>query len=119
MCAVSACVPPTLRKFAQGAGETLEATTAVVKPVHRSSGDALLDFLAEAEEGEAQELDDPATGVRLQVRAGRVYHAASGRICRRYTALGEAALGSDGQGLACEGTHGYWVRARLLAPVLP
>ena len=119
MCAVSACVPPTLRELAQGAGGAVEAATLVVNPSHRSSGDALLDFLAEAGEGEARELDDPATGVRLQVRAGRVYHAASGRLCRRYTAVSEATFGNDGRGLACEGTNGYWARARLLAPVLP
>ena len=119
MWTVSACVPPTLRELAQGAGATLEATTAIVNPVHRSSGDALIDFLAEAEEGEARELDDPVTGARLQVRAGRVYHAASGRLCRRYTAVSEATPGNGGRGLACEGTNGYWARARLLAPVLP
>ena len=119
MCSVSACAPPTLRELTQGAGGAVEAVASVMRPSQRSSGDALLDFLAGAEEGEARELEDSATGTRLRVTAGRAYHAASGRLCRRYTAVIAVGPGDDDEGLVCEDTNGYWARAGLLAPVSP
>ena len=119
VCGVSACVPPSLRDLARGAGGAVEAAAAVMSPSPAPSGDPLLDFLAGAEPGEARELDDPATGVPLRVTAGRVYHAASGRPCRRYTAVSAAVPENYDEGLACEGANGSWVRAGLLAPVSP
>jgi len=120
VCGVSACVPLSLRDLAEGAGGAVEVAASLMSPSPGPSGDPLLDFLAGAEPGEARELDDPATGVSLRVTAGRVYHAASGRLCRRYTAaVSTAAPGNDDEGLACEGTNGNWVRAGLLAPVSP
>lgn len=119
MCGVTACAPPSLRELAQSAGGAVEAAASVMRPSPPSSGDALLDFLAGAEEGEARELEDSATGIRLRVTAGRAYHAASGRLCRRYIAVSTAIPGEDEEGLVCEGTNGYWARAGLLAPVSP
>ncbi len=119
MGAVSACAPPSLRGLARSAGGAVEAAASVMKPARGAPEDPLLAFLAEAEEGEAQELDYPATGIRLRVTAGRAYHAASGRLCRRYTAVSTAIPGEDEEGLVCEGTNGYWARAGLLAPVSP
>lgn len=116
---VSACSPPSLRDLARGAGGAVEAAASAISPAPEPSGDPLLDFLAGAEPGEARELNDPATGAPLRVTAGHVYHAASGRLCRRYTAASAAAPGNDEEGLACEGTKGNWVRAGLLAPVSP
>ena len=119
LCGVSACVPPSLRDLARGAGGAVEAAASLVSPSPGPSEDPLLDFLAGAELGEARELRDPATGVQLRVTAGRVYHAASGRLCRRYAAGSVSATGNDDEGLVCEGANGNWVRAGLLAPVSP
>ena len=119
MCGVSACAPPSLQELAQGAGEAVEAATALVKPSQSSSGDPLLDFLAGADEGEVREFDDAATGTRLRVTAGRTYHAASGRLCRRYTTAGAAIPGEHDEGLVCESMDGYWARAALLVPFSP
>ena len=88
-------------------------------PSQPDSADPLLSFLAGADEGEVREFDDAATGMRARVTAGRVYHAASGRLCRRYAASGTAIPGEDEEGLVCEGTDGYWARAALLVPVSP
>ena len=119
VCAVSACAPPTLREWAQSAGGAVEAATAAMSPSQRSSGDPLLDFLADAGEGEIRELDDSATSGRLRVTAGRVYHAASGRLCRRYTATSSVAPETHEKGLACEDAKGFWDRAGLLDPISP
>ena len=120
ICAVSACTPPSLVELTQSAGGMVEAAAAVMKPSRSTSGDPLLDFLAGAEEGEIRELDDPSTGVQSRVTAGRVYHAASGRLCRGFsTGSATAAPENLEKGLACEGANGHWARASLLAPVSP
>ena len=117
---VTACAPPSLRDLAQGASGAVEAAAAVITPSRSAPRDPLLDFLASAEDGEVREFDDPSMGARLRVTAGRLYHSASGRPCRRYTA-GSAAAAPDshGRGLACEGANGDWARASLLAPASP
>ena len=117
--AVSACTLPSLRDLTQSAGGALEAAAAVMDPAQTDSADPLLVFLAEAEEGEVRDVDDAATGTRLRVTAGRAYHAASGRICRRFSAGGVATPDANEGGLACRDPAGRWLRARLLAPVSP
>ena len=119
ICAVSACAPLSLRDLAQSAGGAVEAAGLAMSPSQPETTDPLLSFLAGAEEGKVREFDDAATGTRLQVTAGRVYHAASGRLCRRYTTAGTAIPGEDEEGLVCEGADGYWARATLLVPVSP
>ena len=115
LCVVSACAPPSLQELVQGAGEAVEAATTAMAPSRNVLEDPLLAFLAGAEEGEVRDVDDAATGLRLRVTAGRVYHAASGRVCRRFSAVGAASE----EGLVCKGASGRWMRTRLLAPVSP
>ena len=119
MCAVSACAPLSLRDLAWGAGGALEAATTALELSRNASGDPLLDFLAGAEEGEVRDFDDAATGARLRVTAGRIYHAASGQICRRYRASSAAPAEANDDGLVCRDAAGRWTRAGLLAPVSP
>ncbi len=119
VCGVSACAPPALQEFARSAAGAVEAAAAVVSASPRTTGDALLDFLAGAGEGEVRELVLPTTGHRAVVSAGRAYHAASGRLCRRYTAAGDAIPAGDQAGLACERPDGAWSRAVLLVPASP
>ena len=118
--AVPACTLPSLRDLAQSAGGAVEAAASAMIPSQTESADPLLSFLAGAEEGEVRDLDDAATGIRLRVTAGRAYHAASGRLCRRYDSEGsEAAPQAKGEGLVCRDASGRWTRAGLLAPVSP
>lgn len=119
MCGVSACAPPSLQELVQSAGGAVEAAGIAMSPSQPESADPVLSFLAGADEGEIREFDDAMTGTRLRVTAGRTYHAASGRFCRRYTAASAAGPGNDDEGLVCLGTDGYWVRAGLLVPVSP
>ena len=116
MCAVSACTLPSLRDLAQSAGR---AATTAMKPSEIASEDPLLVFLAEAEEGEVRDLDDAATGTSLRVAAGRTYHAASGRVCRRFSVSSAATPDANEEGLVCRDAAGRWTRAGLLAPVSP
>lgn len=115
LCAVSACAPPSLQELVQGAGEAVEAATTAMQPSRDVLEDPLLEFLAGAEEGEVRDVDDAVTGTRLRVTAGRVYHAASGRVCRRFGAAGATSE----EGLVCKGASGGWMRIRLLAPISP
>ena len=119
LCVVSACAPPSLRDLARSAGETVEAATTAMQPSRNVSEDPLLAFLAEAEEGEVRDMDDAATGVRLQVTAGRSYNAASGRVCRRFSAQGPGVPHSNEEGLVCRDAAGRWTRTGLLGPVSP
>ena len=119
MCTVSACAPLSLRDLAESAGGAVAAATSAMKPSQSVSEDPLLVFLAEAEEGEVRDLDDAATGARLRVRAGRAYHAASGRVCRRFSVGGATTPDANEEGLACQDAAGRWTRAGLLAPVSP
>ena len=119
MCTLAACTPPSLRDLAQGAGGAVSAATTAMAPSRSVTEDPLLVFLAEAEEGEVRDLDDAATGARLQVRAGRAYHAASGRVCRRFSTGGAATPNANEEGLVCKDAAGRWTRAGLLAPVSP
>ena len=118
MCAVSACTLPSLRELAQSAGGAVEAAAVAMNPSQDVSEDPLLAFLAAAEEGEVQDLDDAVTGARLRVTAGRAYHAASGRLCRRFSA-GSAATPDANEGLVCKDVSGRWTRTGLLIPVSP
>ena len=120
LCAVSACAPPSLRDLARSAGDAVGAAATAMQPSQKASGDPLLDFLAEAEEGEVRDFDDAATGTRLRVSAGRRYHAASGQLCRRYSSMESAAVPeAKEEGLVCREASGRWIRADLLAPVPP
>ena len=119
LCVVSACAPPSLQELVQGAGEAVEAATTAMQPPQNAVEDPLLAFLAEAEDGEVRDLENSVSGNRLRVTAGRVYHAASGRMCRRFTAFGVATGEADEEGLACKGDTGRWVRVGILAPVSP
>ncbi len=117
---VSACAPPSLRDLMQSAGGAVEAAAAAVIPSRTEPPDPLLTFLAEAAEGEIRDLDDSATGARLRVRAGRAYHAASGRLCRRYRSMGDAETPeAKEEGLVCRDASGHWKRAGHVAPVSP
>ena len=114
-----ACAPPSLRDLAQSATGAVEAATAVMKPAQAVSDDPLLAFLAEAEEGDVRDFSDADTGARIQVTAGRVYHAASGRVCRRFRATNVAALEWIEESLVCRDATGHWIRADILAPTTP
>lgn len=119
MFTVSACSPPSLRELAKSAEGAVEVATAAVMPSSKAASDPLLEFLAEAQDNEVRDIDDPATGGPLRVKAGQVYHAASGRLCRRYAAGTPSAPESSDNGLACEDANGDWVRVGLLVPVSP
>ena len=118
VCVLAACTP-SLRDLALSTGRVVEAATSTVKPSRNASEDPLLVFLAEAEEGEVRDIDDVAIGARLRVTAGRTYHAASGRVCRRFSASSTETPGAKEEGLVCRDPAGRWTRAGLLAPVAP
>ena len=118
LCTLSACAPPSLRELARSAGGAVEAAIAM-KPSPDTSQSALLAFLAAAEDGEVQDVDDAATGAARRVRAGRLYHAASGQVCRRFTANSTSTPDASEEGLACRDASGRWTRARLLSPASP
>lgn len=118
--AVSACAPSSLRDLVQSAGGAVEAAAAAVIPSRAEPVDPLHAFLAEAAEGEVRDLEDSVTGARLRVRAGRAYHAASGRLCRRYQSEGSAeAPEAKGEGLACRDASGRWKSTGFLTPISP
>ena len=118
VCVLAACTP-SLRDLALSTARVVEAATSTVKPSRNASEDPLLVFLAEAEEGEVRDIDDVAIGARLRVTAGRAYHAASGQVCRRFSASRTATPDANEEGLVCRGASGQWTRAGLLAPVSP
>ena len=115
----SACSPPSLRELAKSAEGAVEVAAAAMRPSSKAAGDPLLEFLAEAQDNEVRDIDDPATGGRLRVKAGHVYHAASGRLCRRYAAGTPTAPEKSDNGLACRDANGDWVRVGILAPLSP
>ena len=114
---LSACTAPSPREAApSGGGAGAGAAVAAAMPSQSASGDPLLAFLAEAEEGAVRDFDDAAAGVRLRVRAGRLYHAASGRVCRQYRVSNPAVPEANEEGLACRDRAGHWRRTALVAP---
>ncbi|MDD9979773.1 MAG: hypothetical protein OXU81_00165 [Gammaproteobacteria bacterium] len=119
MFTLSACAPGSLRELAKSTEGAVEVAAAAMMPSSKAAGDPLLEYLAEAREDEVRDIDDPTTGNRFRVKAGRVYHAASGRLCRRYVAGTPSAPENSDNGLACRDANGDWVRVGLLVPVSP
>ena len=115
-CILAACAPPTLRDLTSRAGASVEAAIDGIAPAPRTADDAVLVFLAEAQNGEVGEIDDAGRGVPLRVRAGRLYHAASGRVCRRYREGVAAEAETGEEGLACRNASGRWARVELVIP---
>lgn len=111
LCALSACVPPSLREAGEAAG--------VPRSPPAVEGDPVLAFLAGAEDGETAEVLAPATGIRIRVTAGRRYHAASGSVCRRFNAGSAVAPEGREEGLACRVASGRWIRVEPLSRVPP
>ena len=116
---LAACMPPSLGDLVPGAGGATEPFVGGMTSSPGAAEDPVLVFLAEAEDGEMLEMDDAATGTRLRVTAGRAYHAASGRVCRRYRESIAMAPDSGKEALACRHAAGGWIRANLLAPLSP
>ena len=118
ICTLPACLPPSLRELAQSTGETVEAAV-TMRPSPAAEQDSLLAFLAVAEDGEVRDIDDTPSGAGRQVRAGRLYHAASGRVCRRFTVTSTSAPEASEEGLVCKDASGRWTRVRLLSRFSP
>ena len=110
LCASSACVPLPPREAGGIAG--------VLTP-SAPDDDPVLAFLAGADDGESAEVLEPATGIRIRVTAGRLYHAASGGVCRRFHAGRAAAPERREEGLACRAASGRWARVEPLSRVPP
>ena len=119
MCTLAACTPSSLRDLVRTAEGAVEAATTAVMPSDTIPGDPVLAFLAEAEEGEVRNLHDSATSAQFRVTAGRIYHAASGGLCRRFIVEGATTPEASRKGLACSDATGRWIRVDLLAPVAP
>lgn len=110
LCALSACAPPSPREAGGAAG--------VLTP-RAPDDDPVLAFLAEADDGETGVVLEPASGIRVRVTAGRLYHAASGSVCRRFDAGSAAAPEPREEGLACRLDSGRWTRVEPLSRLPP
>ena len=111
LCTLAACVPQSLREAGEAAG--------MRAPSPATDEDPVLAFLAGAEDGEVGDVEEPATGIRVRVSAGRRYHAASGSVCRRFDASSATAPERREEGLACRGASGRWTRVEPLSRVPP
>ena len=74
----------------------------------------LFAFLASAADNEVGVVEDPRTGISVRVIAGRAYHAASGRLCRRFDVLSPHSYEGMTEGLACKDEYGRWTKSKLL-----
>ena len=123
ICLLAACTPSSIIDLLKTSGEpyggvagTVE-TESMTKRLPSTSGDPVLAFLAEAENGEVRDFEDAKAGTRLRVTAGRIYQAASGRICRRFSTTGVSSDEATGEGLVCQSAAGRWIRVGKLVPV--
>ena len=125
MCLLTACTSLSLGGLVKSTGEAIGVVpgavgfVATMKRSSSASDDPVLAFLAEAEDGEVRDLEDAEAGTRLRVTAGRIYQAASGRVCRRFIAVGAAAEATPGEALVCKDATGQWSRVDILVPVSP
>lgn len=74
----------------------------------------LFAFLESAEANEVGVVEDPGTGAKVRVIAGRPYHAASGRLCRRFDVMSPHSYEGMTEGLACKDNNGRWTKSTLL-----
>jgi hypothetical protein len=74
----------------------------------------LFAFLASAAASEVVVVEDPDTGESVRVVAGRAYHAASGRLCRRFDVMSPQSYEGMAEGLACKDASGQWTLSRLV-----
>ena len=125
MCLLAACTSISFGDLVKSTGEAIGVAPGAVESVATmkrsppTSDDPLLAFLAEAADGEIRHLEDAVTGTRLRVTAGRIYQAASGRVCRRFSAVGAAGEKTNGEGLVCKDAAGRWNSVDVLVPVSP
>lgn len=82
-------------------------------PDSGNSDAGLLDFLASAKQGDSTIVTHPETGQRVLVTADRIYFAASGRYCRRYTLSPNGNSGPISSGIACKNDK-HWTLRRML-----
>ena len=121
MCLLAACTPPSLVDLLKATGETFGGVAGTVEPTSMTkrlpstSEDPVLAFLAEAENGDVRDIEDTEAGIRLRITAGRIYEAASGRVCRRFRAVGAAV----DEGLVCKDAAGRWTRVGMLVSFPP
>lgn len=109
-CALSACALPSPREAGGAAGTRTPPAL---------EDDPVLAFLAGADDGETGEVLESASGIRVRVTAGRLYHAASGSVCRRFNAGSATASEPRGEGLACRVDSGRWIRVEPLSRLPP
>ena len=74
----------------------------------------LFGFLASAAANEAGIVQDPRTGASVRVIADSAYHAASGRLCRRFHVLSPQGYEGMTEGLACQDDRGRWTMSEPL-----
>lgn len=74
----------------------------------------LFAFLASAAASEVGIVEDPRSGASVRVIAGRAYHAASGRLCRRFHVMSPQSYEGMKEGLACRDESGRWTMSELL-----
>jgi hypothetical protein len=99
---VIACAPVAI-EGPDNAAQTLSAPLA-----------PLFAFLASAVANDVGVVEDPSTGDSVRVIAGRAYHAASGRFCRRFDIMSPHSYERMTEGLACKDEDGRWTKSELL-----
>jgi hypothetical protein len=75
--------------------------------------DALIAFLESAAPDQVGYVEDPVSQARIRVIAGNAYHAASGRLCRRYFVPPFQEGSTIDSGLVCQDGSGRWTRSRV------
>ena len=79
------------------------------------AGEALLAFIASARDNESTRIVDAAGAGEVRLIAGRRYHAASGRLCRRFRIASPPESSTTSPGLACRNGTGRWYRVQPIA----
>ena len=79
---------------------------------HRYS--AFYALMDTAQAKEPNTINDPASGAKITLVAGRQYFAASGRTCRRFHVLDNLAFDSISSGLTCKTPAEEWEISKMI-----
>jgi hypothetical protein len=94
--------------------DDVTSTTSAAEAPEPYQPDPILRFVGLASDNEKGQILDPATGQEVQVFVGRLYDAASGRVCRPYRISRPTGSSSHTSDLACRDHSGRWQNVRPL-----